>query len=99
MSETSERSERIDAFKRVILHAMQTAGRGVDVPKSELVRAAKNSVPQLCDDSEPCYEKCKGSHPRWKHLFDRAVYDLTQTRPRKLVRTPGKSIRKGAQWH
>lgn len=77
-------ADRKDAFKATIVGLMSDRR---ERPKDELVRLVRAKHPDLFDDGEACYPKCGTRHPKWKHEFDRAVYDLTQTIPKKLVAT------------
>lgn len=54
------------------------------MPKETLIAAVRAEFPDLFNDDERCYPGCKAKHPKWRHEFDRAVYDLTQTRPAKI---------------
>jgi hypothetical protein len=75
---------RKDAFKRLILDTLRKSGPSHPVPKDELLDAARLQLPDLCDDTEPCYPGCDTGHPKWRHEFDRSIYDLTATRPPKI---------------
>lgn len=74
-------NERKDTFKREIQAALREAG---PLAKKELIELGRERSPEQFDDDEACFDGCKGRHPRWRHDFDRAVYDLTQTRPKKI---------------
>lgn len=81
MNEQFATSPRKVAFKRVITDYLREHGSAT---KQELVAAAKREVPELCDDDEPCSPGCMTNHPKWRHQFDRAVYDLTSSIPPKI---------------
>jgi hypothetical protein len=87
MAAAGDRSERVDQFRALILERMKKSAPGESVTKAQLVEWITTTHPELCNPTEPCYKKCRAKHPRWRHLFDRAVYDLTQTTPRKLEST------------
>ncbi len=75
------RNERLDAFRRHILDVLKENPAGV--PKPDLIAAVRSRAPEHFDDAEPCYPGCK-NHPRWQHIFDRAIYDLQSSIPRKI---------------
>jgi hypothetical protein len=72
------------AFKDEISAVLRETGRGAVVSKAELVDAVRSRRPELFDDEEPCYPGCKTKHAKWQHEFDRSIYDLRMTIPRRL---------------
>jgi hypothetical protein len=81
---------RKDSFKQSIMEAMRKVGPGVYLTRAQLVAAARTRTPELFDDDEPCYPGCKAKHAKWQHEFGRAIYDLTQTVPRKIANPQGR---------
>ena len=77
---------RKEAFKTLIMDALREAN-GRPVERSALIDGARAKRPDLFDDEEPCYAGCRSNHPRWKHEFDRSVYDLSARHPPKLRST------------
>lgn len=81
-----EPNERLRTFK-VSIEEVLKASKG-PVSRDDLRAAIAQRHPELCDDSEKCTRPAcpnVGEHGVWNHNFDRAIYDLTQTKPRKLV--------------
>ncbi len=85
---------RKDAFKVLIMERMR-ASKNQAVAKDDLIAHGRAERPELFDDGEACFPGCKGRHPKWRHEFDRAIYDLTQTRPPKMETVEG---RRGFYW-
>jgi hypothetical protein len=73
---------RKERFKELIMSNMRAVGGPVS--KTSMIEQARSEEPDLFDDAEPCYPGCATEHPKWRHEFDRCIYDLTQTRPPKL---------------
>ena len=80
---------RLDAFKRAIMTVMREAGHGKALSTADLLDAVRPMTPELFDDNEACYPKCKHK-AKWQHHFERAIYDLRQTRPPKLLSAPNR---------
>jgi hypothetical protein len=76
------------AFKEAILDRIRSEPAGAAVARSDLIAFVRSDLPELCDDSEECYPGCRSMHPKWRHEFDRSIYDLTATRPAKLRSSP-----------
>jgi hypothetical protein len=73
---------RKEAFKAFIMEELRNAPHPRDgVTKKELVAAVKREHPELTDDSEACYPGCQSAHPKWRHEFDRCIYDLGAATP------------------
>lgn len=81
---------RKDAFKSHILKVLRETGPDVAVAKADLVARVRSMAPELFNDAEPCYPKCKSHRNKWQHEFDRSIYDLSQTSPPKLRSEPGR---------
>lgn len=81
-------NERLRAFRESVESVLREAEPGKPISKAEVVAAVRGQHPDLFDDTEPCYAGCKGRHPKWRHLFDRAIYDLTTRTPPALERMP-----------
>lgn len=81
---------RKDAFKSHILKVLRETGRGGVVAKADLVAQVRSLAPELFNEAEPCYPKCKSHRSKWQHEFDRSIYDLSQTSPPKLTSEPGR---------
>ena len=80
---------RKEAFKEFIMQELRNAPHPRDgVSKKELVAAVKQELPELTDDSEPCYPGCESNHPKWRHEFDRSIYDLGARRPPLIRQGP-----------
>ncbi len=75
-------NERLDAFRRTIQDVLKAHPSGL--PKNDLIAAVRAKLPTFFDDEEACYPGCKKKHPRWRHIFDRAIYDLSSAIPRTL---------------
>jgi hypothetical protein len=79
-------SERKETFKEFIMGYLREASKpSSGVPKADMLVAVKEQYPELTDDSEECFPGCEGRHPRWRHDFDRSLYDLTARRPALIV--------------
>ncbi len=75
-------NERLYAFRSLIVDALKAEPGGLAKP--DLITTVRARAPEFFDDTEPCYPGCKGRHPRWRHIFDRAIYDLSSAIPRKV---------------
>lgn len=75
---------RKDALKRLILENLRRERRSRVWSRTELVELAMTARPDLVDD-DPCYPGCDKHRTKWRHEFDRSLYDLRSTRPPKVV--------------
>ena len=74
---------RKEAFKEIIMGTLRETGPRKPVPRDVLIARAQELKPELFDD-EPCYPGCRSHEQRWRHEFDRSIYDLRSTRPPKI---------------
>lgn len=77
---------RKEVFKSLIMEVVRSAPPGVAVTRAQLHERAKAALPDETNDDESCYPGCKDGHPKWKHEFDRSIYDL-MTRTPRLIRS------------
>lgn len=82
---------RKNAFKAAVMEIMREAGPRTVVTKAELIAQSRTRIPDhVFDDTEPCHPKCKSHRSKWQHEFDRSIYDLTASIPRKIRSADGK---------
>jgi hypothetical protein len=78
----------LERFRTVVMTALRSAGPDEPVSRSMLRDIAKAEVPEICDDNEPC--GCEKHAFKWHHTLDRAVYDLRNRHPPKVLSVPKK---------
>ena len=84
MSQNPAGNPRKNTFRLGILKVMREDPTKA-YTKQELVDRVRDLFPEQFDDQERCYPRCDTRHPKWRHEFDRVVYDLTAGLPPHVV--------------